>query len=174
MKLILKLSSEDRFQVTTTDSLGRPLWSLQASGTETLLIDHRGKEFCKASDLRLPDPVLAAMPWQSLPRVLLGYLPTEPESIESSSAEEIDFRGSDGRRWTSRLDGGRPTTWILWEESRPALWWARQGEGGVLSHRQGIQVRWREIVNEPLKSPLVDLQIPSGYAPTECHARDLP
>ncbi|MGB5295696.1 MAG: hypothetical protein WBP34_12140, partial [Thermoanaerobaculia bacterium] len=73
-----------------------------------------------------------------------------------------------------RLDAGRPTSWVLWEESRPALWWSRQGEVGVLSHRQGIQIRWREIVNEPLQSPLVDLQVPSGYESLECHTRDLP
>lgn len=174
MKLVLKLSSESRFQVSTTDALGRPMWSLQASEVETLLIDHRGKEFCRAKDILLPDPVLEAMPWRSLPRVLLGYLPTEPETIDHSSAEEIDFRGRDGRRWTSRLDAGRPTSWVLWEESRPALWWSRQGEGGVLSHRQGIQIRWREIVNEALQSPLVDLQVPSGYESLECHTRDLP
>ena len=169
MKLILKLASESRFQVSTTDALGRPLWSLQASEAESLLIDHRGREFCRAKDIRLPDPVLEAMPWRALPRVLLGYLPTEPETMVKSSALELDFRGSDGRRWTSRLDAGRPTSWVLWEDSRPALWWSRRGEGGVLSHRQGIQIRWREIVNEPLQSALVDLQIPSGYAPSRCH-----
>jgi len=174
MKLILKLSSESRFQVSTTDALGRPLWSLQASEVESLLIDHRGQEFCRAKEIRLPDPVLEAMPWRALPRVLLGYLPTEPETIVKRSSLEIDFRGRDGQRWTSRLDAGRPMSWVLWEESRPALWWSRQGDGGVLSHRQGIQIRWRQIVNEPLKSPLVDLQIPSGYGPSECHTRDLP
>lgn len=174
MKLILKLSSASRFQVLTSDALGRPLWSLEAKEEETLLVDHRAKEFCRAKDIHLPDPVLEAMPWRSLPRVLLGYLPTDPETIHRSSAEEIDFRGSDGRRWTSRLEAGRPKSWVLWEDSRPALWWSRRGEGGMVSHRQGIQIRWREIVAEPLQSPVLDLQIPSGYGPSECHARDLP
>lgn len=174
MKLVLKLASEARFQVSTTDALGRPLWSLQTNEVETLLIDHRGKEFCRGPDIRLPDPVLEAIPWRALPRVLLGYLPTEPVKIEDSSASEIDFRDRDGRRWTSRLDFGRPTSWVLWEESRPALWWSRLGDGGVLSHRQGIQITWREVVDESLQTPLVELQIPTGYGQSECHSHDLP
>jgi len=130
--------------------------------------------FCRASEVRLPDPVLAAMPWQSLPRVLLGYLPTKPARIERRTTDEIDFRGEDGRRWTSRLTTGQPSSWVLWEEDRPVLWWSRQGEGGMVSHRQGIQIKWREIVSEPLLEPVAELQIPSGYQVSECHANDLP
>ena len=174
MKLVLKLVSESRFQVSTVDALGRPLWSLQAIEAETLMIDHRGKEFCAGEDLRLPDPVLAAMPWPSLPRVLLGYLPTVPTTISQSSSEELDFRSADGRRWTVRLGAGRPSSWVLWDEDRPVLWWRRQGDGGMLSHRQGIQIKWREIVNEPLRAPLTDLEIPAGYRAGECDASHLP
>jgi len=174
MKLVLRLSSESTFEVLTSDALGRPLWSLQTSEMETLLIDHRARVFCRASEVRLPDPVLAAMPWQSLPRVLLGYLPTKPARIERRTTDEIDFRGEDGRRWTSRLATGQPSSWVLWEEDRPVLWWSRQGEGGMVSHRQGIQIKWREIVSEPLLDPVAELQIPSGYQVSECNANDLP
>ena len=174
MKLVLKLASESSFQVSTTDSIGRPLWSLQASDGETLLIDHRGRQFCAGEDVRLPDPVLEAMPWPSLPRVLLGFLPTMPQTIARSSAEEIEYQSLDGRRWTARLDSGRPLSWVLWEGERPVLWWSRQGAGGMLSHRQGIQIRWREVVSEPLRGPLVDLQVPSGYQPAVCDASHLP
>ena len=174
MKLVLRLHSESEFQVSTTDALGRSLWSLQTGEMATILIDHRRREYCEARDFRLPDPVLEEMPWPSLPRVLLGFFPAEPEMIESSSEHEVDYRGSDGRRWTGRLEGGRASSWVLWDDSRPVLWWRRQGDGGLLSHREGIQIRWREIVNEPLQSPFVDLQIPAGYRPSECRAVDLP
>lgn len=174
MKLVLKLVSETRFQVLTSDSLGRPLWSLQTNGGETRLVDHRSKEFCSAEELRLPDPVLESMPLQSLPRVLLGYLPSEPATIEKISHEEMDFRSADGRRWTSRLEAGRSISWVLWEKGRPVLWWSGKGGVGTLSHRQGIQIRWREIVSEPLQLPLGDLQVPNGYRPSECDARNLP
>jgi len=174
MKLVLKLTAETNFQMLTSDALGRPLWSLQTSDSETLLIDHRGKEFCVSEEIRLPEAVFQVMPWRSLPRVLLGYLPIELEVEEWSSGGEIEFRGNDGRRWTARLEEGRPMSWILWEGDRPLLWWSRQGQGGVLSHRQGVQYRWREIVSEPLPSPLGDLQIPTGYRALDCHASNLP
>lgn len=174
MKLVLKLASETWFQVSTSDALGRPLWSLQAREGESLLIDHRGRQFCSGEQVRLPDPVLEAMPWESLPRVLLGFLPTMPDTIVQSSAEAIEFQSFDGRRWTARLDSGRPLSWVLWEADRPVLWWSRQADGGLLSHRQGIQIKWREVVGERLRAPLEDLQVPTGYQPSICDASHLP
>jgi hypothetical protein len=174
MKLILKLSSESVFQISATDALGRPLWSLQAGRSRTVLLDHRSRGFCESNELSLPEPALRALPWRSLPRVLLGYLPSEPE-IERVSAEgEFDYLDAGGRRWSGRLEHGGPISWILWQGERPYLWWSRQDAGGVLSYRQGIQFRWREIVVEPMRSPADDLQIPSSYQPLDCHARDLP
>ena len=90
-----------------------------------------------------------------------------------STVGEISFSGTDGRRWTAKLDSGRPRSWILWQGDRPILWWSRQNVGGVLSHRQGTQFRWRELVREPMDSPLSGLEVPSGYQPVECHERDL-
>lgn len=174
MKLILKLSSETDFQVLTNDALGRPLWSLQTGGSQTLMIDHRGKVYCLTEEIHLPEAVLQVLPWQSLPRVLLGYLPAVPEMVEQSSSGELRFRDADDRRWTARIDDGRPESWVLWGDDRPLLWWSRQGTGGVLSHARGVQFRWREIVREPMEHPPADLQIPVGYRPSDCHASDLP
>ena len=171
MKLVLKLVSETDFQVTTTDGLGRPLWSLETTESETLLIDHRQRQYCVAGEIRLPETALEAMPWRSLPRLLLGHLPMVPDSAVPGASAEISFEGQNGRRWTAKLDAGSPESWILWEGEQPILWWSRQDEGGVLSHRQGVQFRWRELVREPLDSPPSELQIPPGYRSVDCHER---
>jgi len=48
------------------------------------------------------------------------------------------------------------------------LWWQRRDHGGVLSHRDGAQFRWRRSVTEPLSEAPPALAIPAGYVTADC------
>ena len=62
-------------------------------------------------------------------------------------------------------------SWTLWADGRPLLWWGRQPAGGILSHREGAQFRWRETVAEPLSGDLRELTVPPDYRRGACDDR---
>jgi hypothetical protein len=164
------------FHLAAADSFGRPLWTLAEAGSAVGVVDHRGHAFCRASaGVTLPEAGLAGLPPEVLPRLLRGLLPIEPVGpIESTAADgdAIDFRDAAGRRWTATFEGGEPVTWTLWQEGRPLLWWQRQPGGGVLSHREGSQFRWRQSVVEQHAGEFV-LQVPEDYHHADCATWDL-
>ncbi len=183
LRLVLRSAAPDRFQLSAADTLGRALWALEVAGTGSLLVDHRRELFCTgAAEVRLPQAALAPLPLATLPEVLLGRLPVRPEDAvggpggdPGASAEpaaaELDFRDRAGRRWTARLEAGAPASWTLWEGGRPVLWWRRDGDGGILSQREGSQFRWRPVVREALAGGLERLEAPAEYAAGGCLER---
>ena len=86
---------------------------------------------------------------------------------------QFDLTDPDGRRWTGSLEAGKPSSWTLWEGEQPTLWWTRQDKGGILSHRQGVQFRWRTVVREPLESGFERLAVPENYAKAACYESDV-
>jgi hypothetical protein len=169
LRMTLRLEAADRFQITAADTLGRPVWSLQADGGGLLSLNHREQTFCRAAaDLRLPETALAPLPVGSLPSVLLGYLPMPPDGSENRLPDRVDYRDGGGRRWTARSNDGNLAAWTLWDADVPILWWSRQPRGGVLSHREGVQFRWREVVREPLTESVGQLLIPSDFRQETC------
>lgn len=171
LKLVLRLASADRFSLAAADTLGRPVWSLGASEDETLIVDHRRKESCRTdADVRVPEAALAPLPIGMLPLVLLGRLPVAAGEADGT----INLRDPQGRRWTARMDRGRPLAWTLWQSGEPALWWLAQPGGGVLSHRNGSQFRWRERVVEPLEAGHETLEPPAEYPQVDCDEWGLP
>ncbi len=138
-----------------------------------LIVDHRARTFCSTRERpRIPEVILATLPPEVLPRVLRGALPVEPPG-GVGGAEELDFTDGDGNRWTATLDGGEVASWTLWENAAPAVWWSRQPRGGILSHRDGAQFRWRLTVAEPLADPDLTLEVPAGYLPADCDDWDV-
>ncbi len=173
LRLVLRLAAADRFQLSASDPFGRALWSFRLGGDRVLVVDHRAETFCSTSQsLRIPEVILATLPPAVLPRVLLGKLPVEPPGGASDS-RDLDFTDRDGNRWTATLEEGAAASWTLWENAEPKLWWIRQPKGGILSHRDGAQFRWRLTVTEPLADPELDLDIPDGYLPGACDEWDL-
>ncbi len=167
LRLVLRLAATDRFSLSASDTLGRPVWSLGYADGETLIVDHKLKESCRTgADVRVPEAALAPLPIEMLPLVLLGHLPVTSEQTDG----EVDLLDAQARRWTARMEDGRPLSWTLWSGGEPSLWWLAQSRGGVLSHRSGSQFRWRESVVEPLSAGAEALEPPAEYPVIDCEA----
>lgn len=171
LRLVLRLAASDRFSLAASDTLGRPVWSLGYAGGRTLVVDHRLQETCATgADVRVPEAALAPLPIEALPIVLLGRLPVAAAERDGP----VDLVDGQERRWTAKLEDGRPLTWTLWSAGEPSLWWLAQPDGGVLSHRGGSQFRWRQTVVEPLAEGLELLEPPDEYPRVDCDDWDLP
>ncbi|HXT22611.1 MAG TPA: hypothetical protein VN923_17805 [Thermoanaerobaculia bacterium] len=163
----LRLLASDRFRLDASDRLGRLLWTLGVDGGTAWWIDHRAGAWCPdLSRLALPGLGRGPVPPAAVPAMLLGALPARPASPLADAPQsdgELEIRDAAGRRWQATLAGGRVTTWTVAEDAQPVWWWRRQGRGGVLSQRQGRQLRWQEVVVEPLRGELPPRSVPAGY-----------
>ncbi len=173
-RLTLVLVAPDRYQVRAVDPVGRALWTLDAEGERGLFLDHRSRAYCVfAGRFDISGVPLAPFPLMSLPALLLGRLPAEPAAPPRQSGNEIVFEDAAGRRWQATVAGGSVERWTAWEGEEPAYWWARRDSWSILSdRRQAVQVRWREVLSEPLVTPPPPLVPPEGYRAGECHAPD--
>ena len=175
IRLALHLESSDRFRLAASDLIGRSLWTLSIGDGESRLVNHRRKQICEINThMVLRDSILQNIPLSALPALLIGYLPVNPTSIDRRSATEIEFRDRSSQRWTAEIEGFTLMTWTLWSENEPTVWWTRTDKGGILSHRQGSQFRWRQGLAEPLSEPLEILEFPDSYDVISCDQHDLP
>lgn len=173
-RLSLVLAAPGRYQLKTTDALGRGLWNFELGPAGWLLLDASRRLYCRGSGTpALPEVDLGVLPPEGLPALLLGFLPVPPATLDASAAT-LDWLDASGRRWTARRDGARPVAWTLWQDERPLAWWTRVEDGGILSHRNGAQARWREVAGEPVPLPVAALAPPTGYRETSCDELDLP
>jgi hypothetical protein len=181
-RLTLSLLTADRFQVRAVDPLGRALWTLDAAGGEGLWLDHRNRLVCRLEGrFDVAAARLTPFPLPALPALLLGRLPSPPDgAVErlpaggAGAADRLDYRDAAGRRWTARIEAGRPVSWALWEEGEAAVWWQRRDGEAFLSDRErGSQLRWRETLREPLPAAAGGLAappVPDGYRAVDCAA----
>ena len=172
-KLVVRWQAEDRFELAATDPLGRALWRLDSAATGHIFVDHRRRLFCRAARLHLREPALGSLPLGAIPRVLSGRVPAavERDLAAAGSNEAVDL---EGRRWRIRSGEEGLEAWTMWIEEEPTLWWVRRGKGGVLSHRDGSQFRWRRVLREELAEPLSDLEEdPSDLEQVSCDAIDV-
>jgi hypothetical protein len=170
LRLILRLDTSDRFQLVASDILGRAVWSMELYDRQVLLVNHSEKTYCLAGmELALPEVALDPLSVGALPKVLLGYLPVAVGADSVTGDARFDFTDPDHRRWTGSLEAGKPSNWMLWEGEQPVLWWTRQDKGGILSHREGVQFRWRTVVREPLESGFERLTVPGSYEKAACY-----
>ncbi len=164
-RLTLRLAAPDRYRVTTVDAVGRAVWSLSLDGEDGLWIDHRQKRFCRFHGaMELAAVPLKPFALPALPSVLLGRLPVAPREAPYEDGAYLEFKDSAGRRWTATREGDQLTKWTFWEAGEPSIWWGRQGEEAVLSERaQGIQLRWRQVLAEPISELPPAPPVPEGY-----------
>lgn len=175
-KLTLYLETAERYRMQAADSLGRKLWSLDldARGRATWL-DHRRETFCHTVGSQLDFVPLARLPLMALPKLLLGRLPTSPAGrVEGSTTDgAFSFLDASGQRFRGNLVGGGLLWWTLEENSKPVAWWRQEDEGASFVHRGTQQeVRWREVVREPLAGGLEGLVIPADYSERDCGQLD--
>lgn len=175
MRLALALSGPDSYAISASDALGRSIWDLVVGNQESYLIDHRRRWQCDLEgESGIPQESLRELSLRSLPAVLLGFLPVLPDGSVDARAGKVDFVDDAGRRWTARSEGGKVDSWTLWKDGEPAVWWSRRQRGGLLSHRQGSQLRWRETLVEALSEDYRPPTKPAGYTVVVCDETDLP
>jgi hypothetical protein len=175
LRLMLFLEELDHYQVRTADPVGRGLWSVEVEGTEIHIVDRRRKLQCRAGELgSLPRIGPVQLPLEAFPAVLLGRLPRglQPSSAGVDALGRLDFRDSQERRWSVVTRGNSITRWTMWEGEVPMLWWLRGDRDAVLSHRQG-QLRWRQVVEEPLRQAMPPLEVPTGARLVPCKELEL-
>ncbi|HTQ79031.1 MAG TPA: hypothetical protein VMM92_03480 [Thermoanaerobaculia bacterium] len=170
IRLTLRLASAERYQVTTADPLGRSLWSLDVAQDSGLWLDHRNRTYCRFEGrFDISGVPLAPFPLLSLPSLLLGRLPAEPAAPPREKGKDITYKDARERRWTATLADGQVASWTLWDGQSPAVLWVQRDSWAILSDRsQNVQMRWKEVVREPLPRPPEPLAIPSGFDEEDC------
>ena len=170
LRLVLRQVAADRFQLQASDTFGRAVWSLDFDGEEVLLVNHRERSACvSGSELRVPELALRSLPLPAVARVLASRTPLPTPA----GAGESDWTDDSGQRWTARREDDLLAAWTLWQAGEPQLWWSRQPRGGVLSHRDGSQFRWRQAAREKLlPSSYQRIAAPPDYRFGECQVGD--
>lgn len=174
LRLTLRSAGED-FQLSAADPFGRSLWSFAGTGDDAVLLDHREATYCRLQgEVAIEVVALSELPVRMLPRLLSGRLPVDadPPVVVPPDGGEVDLVDGRGRRWTARFDGGVLASWTLWRDGAPILWWQRQDEGGILSHRDGAQAIWTRTAHERVPGVLEPLEPPSSYVPVRCGEGD--
>ncbi|MEM1206391.1 MAG: hypothetical protein AAGN66_24375 [Acidobacteriota bacterium] len=177
-RLTLYLQAPQVYRMEASDSLGRRVWSLEVDPEgKALWLDHRREVLCRAFGAGEQSFVpLAHLPLASLPRLVLGLLPTDPEEdLRRADDGRLSYLDGLGRRWSGGSEGGRLAWWSLAEGDEAVAWWKRTGDENVFSDRRGgQQVRWREQVAEPMTGSLEALEVPKDYREGSCGAQLAP
>jgi hypothetical protein len=164
-RVTLRLVAADRYQVQAVDPVGRALWSLDVNAGKGLSLNHRGRTYCPfEGSFDLSGVALGPFPLLSLPSLLLGRVPAQPVEPVRQDGDEVTFHDGDGRQWTAKVrDNGVVESWTLWENGVPSVWWLRREDWAILSNRERRQVRWREVLQEPLTTPPAPLAAPPAF-----------
>lgn len=169
------------YEARAADALGRPLWLLSVYRGRELVVDLRARTFCEGQDgMRLPVIDFGPLPYDALPRLLIGRLPLPPDTRRDlvwTRNGSFQFTDGLGREWHGELKDGWPVHWVVGNPG-PLIWWRRSGSGGILSRRGGGQIRWRQEVREPFtpKSRSAHPQVvpPKGFEKVSCDEPALP
>ena len=172
-KLTLYLEGEALFRMQAADSLGRKIWDLSVDeNDQALWLDHRHQRYCQSRGAsRLGIVPLAYLPLVALPKLLLGRLPAVPAAELRRTRELLSYRDARGQLWNGGLVDGRLEWWTLVEAGEAVTWWRRNGDGGIFADVRGkVNLRWREVIREPLLRPPARLEIPPQYGEGACGA----
>jgi hypothetical protein len=169
-RLLLRMRDPERYQIRATHPLfNRRLWSLDVEGDAAVLIDHQQHTVCRYQDeAEIGAIPLGPFPFESLPALLLGYLPLAPADDPETVADgELSFVDALGRRWVATLAGGAIARWEL--RGDDTVTWEKQSEWYVLhAVEEGLDLRWKETLREPITEPLRAMEVPADYAGGPC------
>ncbi|HVS16879.1 MAG TPA: hypothetical protein VMV46_23445 [Thermoanaerobaculia bacterium] len=172
--LVLRLERPDRYTLEgNARLLGKSVFRLMVDDGRAIFLDLQRSEYCRLERaIEISAIPLGPLPFDVLPALLLGRLPTAPASPVQRSGEagDLAFRDGQGREWTVQVRDGRVERWTLWREGEPAVWWLDDGSAAYLSAREeGLQLRWRAGAAEPLRAPLEPPAVPTGFtAGSDC------
>jgi hypothetical protein len=170
--LTLRLERRDRYTLEANARLlGKSVFRLMVDDGRAIYLDLQRSEYCRFERaIEISAVPLGPLPFDVLPALLLGRLPTEPASPVRPGGEagDLGFRDRDGREWTVQVRDGRLARWTLWRDGEPAVWWLDDGSTAYLSAREeGLQLRWRAGAPEPLHAPLQAPSVPDGFTAAE-------
>ncbi|MEM9290633.1 MAG: lipoprotein insertase outer membrane protein LolB [Acidobacteriota bacterium] len=175
-RLTLRYLRSERFQLSATGPLGRSLWSLEVTGPDALLVDHRQRRGCRlTTDVVLDQRLLASFPLSRLPALIDARVPQRPAhaGLDPGSGDRaVAYRDARGRRWVVGLDT---------ESQRVLRWSLSTAEGELLARMNidgewrelmeaegGLELRWQEVVREATDTVPPFLEVPSGYSLGGC------
>ncbi len=169
LRLTLWLAAPDRYRLSAADLFGRAVWSLSVEVDEGLWLDHRNSAYCRfAGTIELAAVPLSPFRFTALPALLLGRLPEPPAEWLEPAGEYLD---DEGKRWTYQASNGRLLKWTVWQRGEPVAWWNGTGNEAILSQRgAGVQIRWREVVREPMARLPSPPPVPASYT-SSCAGR---
>jgi hypothetical protein len=169
-RLLLRMLDPARYQIRATHPLfNRRLWSLDVDGDDAMLVDYLQRTVCRyQGEAEIGAIPLGPFPFESLPALLLGYLPLPPVDVPDRAADgTLSFLDALRRRWTATLRGGAVQRWelagddtVTWEKSED--WYVLKAVG------EGLDLRWRETLREGLSEPLSPIEAPAGYGDGPC------
>lgn len=151
--------------------MGRSLWSLDVAHSRGLFLNHRNRSSCLfEGSFDLSGVALGPFPLLTLPSLLVGRVPATPSEPPQQRGGQTSFHDAAGRVWTAVTGReGVVQSWTLAEGGTPSIWWVRSDDWAILSDRErNVQVRWREVLREPLSGDPKPLEAPSGYRSGPC------
>ena len=172
-RVVLRLLGRGKYQIRLGDRLGRPVWALATEDGRSHFADFRGRKHCRrVADGEAEFLQLEGLPFglADLPSLLLGYLPDGlvPLSSGRRQSEERVYIDRWQREWRVGLRDGAVESWMIFAAGERVVWWLREESGGVLSHADGVQVRWRQVVRETLIGDALQIDVPPGFAELGC------
>lgn len=170
-RLLLRLDDPARYQIRATHPLfNQRLWTLDVDGGQAVLVDFQQHVVCRYQGAAEIGAIpLGPFPFESLPALLLGYLPLPPvQTPERPAPGLLAFSDASGRRWTATLDRDRVERFeVAGEET---VTWERGVDGWYVlaAAAENLDLRWKETLREPLGEPMAAIEIPPGYAEGPC------
>ncbi len=171
-RLLLRLHDPARYQIRATHPLfNQRLWTLDVDGDRAVLVDFHQHVVCRYQGAAEIGAIpLGPFPFESLPALLLGYLPLPPAQPPE--------RPAPGLLVVHRLDWGaggpRLSIGDLVERFEVAgdetVTWERSDDGWYVlaAAAENLDLRWKETLREPLGEPLAPIEVPAGYAEGPC------
>lgn len=169
-RLLLRLESPTNFRIDATHPLfNRRLWSLRVEGQEALLVDYLQKRHCQyVGGVEIPALPLGPFSFESLPALLLGYLPAEPSAALTETPGAVSFLDEKGRHWNADLFNGRVTRWSLIRDGSSPVDWSLDELSVLTSVDEELELSWRETVTEPLSISIEELVPGSKSSAGDC------
>lgn len=176
LRITLRLAAADRYSAQAVDRLGRSLWAIDIDGERGLWLDYRHDVACHlAGEFDLAGLPLSPLPLEAFPALLLGRLPVPPAAEPRHRGHALVFRDAWGRRWEVMASGDQVSSWRVSRDGHPIGWWMWKDGEAILSDREGgSQLRWREVVAEPLAGEPPPLNVPTGFREAACRDLEVP